>query len=420
MTDRDFPHSNPEDSTPAPPFRVPDGAPEGSLARGDYRPDDEASASDDEASASDAADDLAADASSDEAEEAFDERPFEGPSDEMARFDAVSGQDLSDGSEWEMPSPYHEDTTDYSNFDKAHHVAIAEDWPENAHQSTLEAEAHDDIALPHHLDALDDTLATTTSASMVSASDHVPSPYDENAPEKDRELELVEHLGELRTRMLWCVGAIMVAMIGTWNYTPSIQEIIIRPVKQILKQYSIGGAITTTEPTEAFLVFFNISLISALIVVMPFLLFQMWRFVEPAMTKRERRFTGILVPFSALLFFLGCALGYAVSPLFFTFFAQFQPPGTLAMYSFASVAVLLAKMLLVFGICFQVPVITIFLNKTGVVSRNVLIEYWRHVVVVIFTVVAILTPTWDPVTLVVCATPSCLLYVLSIWLVKWL
>ncbi len=249
---------------------------------------------------------------------------------------------------------------------------------------------------------------------------HVPTPYDENAPRADHEMDLVEHLTELRKRLLYSVSAILLAMMLTWQITPQIQAMIIRPVTVILDRYKVKGDIQIIDPTEGFMIYFNISLISALIITIPFLLFQAWRFIEPAMTKRERRFTGILVPFSSLLFFMGCSLGYATSPIFFQFFIQFVPPNTLANFSFASVAVLLGKMLLVFGVCFQVPVVTIFLNKSGLVSRDVLIQYWRHVVVVIFIVVAVLTPTWDPLTMTVCALPPCLLYGFSIWLVRWI
>jgi sec-independent protein translocase protein TatC len=106
--------------------------------------------------------------------------------------------------------------------------------------------------------------------------------------------------------------------------------------------------------------------------------------------------------------------------MFFKFFLQFQPPGTAALWSYSNAATFLAKMLLVFGVSFQVPVIAIFLHKIGAVSRNVMIDYWRHVVVLIFILVAVITPTWDPFTLGAAAAPPCLLYVLSIWLVKWL
>jgi sec-independent protein translocase protein TatC len=154
--------------------------------------------------------------------------------------------------------------------------------------------------------------------------------------------------------------------------------------------------------------------------VLPYVLWQVWAFVEPALTHKERRYSLVLVPFSVLLFFSGAALGFYMSPIFFEFFLQFQPPGTAALWSYSKAATFLAKMLLVFGICFQVPVITIFINKIGLVSRNWLIEYWRHVVVVIFIIVALITPTWDPMTLTAAALPPCLLYMFSIWLVKWL
>ena len=128
----------------------------------------------------------------------------------------------------------------------------------------------------------------------------------------------------------------------------------------------------------------------------------------------------VLVPFSVALFFIGSALGYYMSPVFFNFFLAFQPPGTVANYSYGQSVALLAKMLLVFGVCFQVPVIVIFLHKIGVVSQDILIKYWRHVIVAIFTVVAIITPTWDPLTLIVCAVPPCLLYFVAIWMIRWL
>lgn len=408
MSERDLSNSESQNTESVPPttaanFRVPDGAPEGTLPRGAYRPDDEPAPIDDEAG---------------------DERPLNGADDEMARFDAVSGAPIGE-EEWQIPSPYDEDTTDYSALENSFSDdESGADWPENRVQSTaatVVATTNESVEeLRARLQEIDDQVEADAAITAAESVEHVPSPYDENAPHKDRELELVEHLGELRTRLLWCVGAIFLAMMGTWQITPQIQLLIVRPVKSVLARLNIPSEIITIDPTEGFLIYFNISLISAIILVMPFLMFQIWRFVEPALTKRERRFSGILIPFSVVLFFSGCALGYATSPLFFSFFAGFQPAGSFANYSYSSVAVLLAKMLLIFGICFQVPVITIFLNKAGLVSRNVLIEYWRHVVVVIFTVVAILTPTWDPVTLIVCASPPCLLYLLSIWLVKWL
>ena len=171
---------------------------------------------------------------------------------------------------------------------------------------------------------------------------------------------------------------------------------------------------------DSFQTYLQITLVAAILLAMPFILFQMWRFLEPALTKTERKFSVILLPFSIILFFAGCSLGYLMSPLFFEFFLMFQPPGADATFGYGVSIALLAKMILVFGICFQVPIVTIFLNKIGLVSRNFLIDYWRHAVVVIFIVVSIITPTWDPLSLAVCAVPPCLLYGVSIWMVKWI
>jgi sec-independent protein translocase protein TatC len=232
--------------------------------------------------------------------------------------------------------------------------------------------------------------------------------------------DLFAHLGELRARILYSVLAIALASCVTWNYGNAISEFLARPIRKTLDLHGVGSKLVTLDPTEGFYIFFQISLASAIILAAPFVLFQMWRFIEPALTRTERRYTLVLVPFSTLLFVAGVVLGYIMSPIFFQFFLQFQPPGSTATFSYGKSVALLAKMLLVFGVCFQVPVITIFLNKIGLVTRNFLIEYWRHAVVVIFLIVAIITPTWDPLTLCVCATPPCLFYVLSIWLVKWL
>lgn len=243
---------------------------------------------------------------------------------------------------------------------------------------------------------------------------------DDNSPSHDKELDLFGHLAELRARILRCVLAIGLFTVITWNFGAQIQAVFMRPIRAALSQAGPGNEIVVLRPMDGFMLYFQICMISAVLLVMPYILYEMWCFVEPALTRRERRFTMVLVPFSLLLFVAGVTLGYVISPLFFSFFLQFMPPGARATLAVGESSAFLAKMLLVFGICFQVPVVTIFINKIGLVSRNWLIEYWRHVVVVIFIVVSIITPTWDPLTLIACAVPPCLLYGLSLWMVKWL
>lgn len=237
----------------------------------------------------------------------------------------------------------------------------------------------------------------------------------------DQELGLFEHLAELRSRLLYAILGVMAVMCLTWSYALPIQGWFSAPINRVLNQNGVfKGELISTDPTAFFTLQLQSSLIAALLLAAPWVLFQVWRFVEPALTHSERRYTLVLVPFSSVLFFMGVALGYAVSPLFFQFFLQFQPPGVAAQWKYDESIILMAKMLLIFGLAFQVPIVIIFGHKIGLISRNLLIEYWRHAVVGIFVVVAVLTPTWDPFTMTACALPPCLLYLLSIWLVKWL
>ena len=238
---------------------------------------------------------------------------------------------------------------------------------------------------------------------------------------KDQEQGLFEHLNELRSRLLHAIIGVMAVMCITWSHTYQLQDWFAAPIRAVLNENGIKkGDLVLLGAPEAFTLFFQFSLTSALIISMPWVLFQVWRFVEPALTNSERRYTLVLVPFSSTLFFMGAGLGYVCAPLFFKFFLEYQPPGVLAQWKYDDSIILMAKMLLIFGLAFQVPIIIIFGHKIGLISRNLLIEYWRHAVVVIFVVVAVLTPTWDPVTMTACALPPCLLYLLSIWLVKWL
>jgi sec-independent protein translocase protein TatC len=248
-------------------------------------------------------------------------------------------------------------------------------------------------------------------------SDYAPDPAPA-ANVRDQELDLFAHLAELRTRLLRCIAAVTIGMMVMWSLRDRLLQFFAEPIVRALREH--GGIPTTTSPAEASRFTCRRFSQASLLIVLPYVLWQVWAFVEPALTHQERRYSSVLVPFSVLLFFSGSALGFYMSPMFFEFFLQFQPPGTAALWSYANAATFLAKMLLVFGVSFQVPVLAIFLHKIGLVSRNVMIDYWRHVVVLIFILVAVITPTWDPFTLGAAAAPPCLLYVLSIWLVKWL
>lgn len=252
-----------------------------------------------------------------------------------------------------------------------------------------------------------------------SATASVPPP--DSTPVQDKELGLFDHLLELRMRLVRSFIYLGVAMTITWVYSQQISDWFNAPIKEALHRWGTDkSTLTLNGPMEGFMVLFNISMWSGIVLAAPLILYEMWAFIEPALTRRERRFTVILVPFSILLFLGGCAFGYCLSIFFYKFFLQYKPVDAAEFFRVTDTVIFQLRILLLFGVCFQVPVVSIFLNKIGIVSREWMIKYWRHVVVVIFAVVSLATPTWDPLTLVACALPPCLLYVLSIWLTKWL
>ena len=261
-------------------------------------------------------------------------------------------------------------------------------------------------------------MATSEGAGPPNGNNGTASSYlAPEPPPHDKELGLFDHLMELRTRLIRSFIYMGIGTTITWCFGEQISNFFFKPVKTVLLHH---GTLVTSGPTEGFMAYFQLSFVFGLIFTAPFVMYEMWAFIEPALTRKERRYTTTLLPFSIMLFVAGCAFGYALSPMFFKFFLGYQPKDTAAFYSLDNTITFQGRIILLFGACFQVPVITIFLNKIGLVSRNWLIEYWRHVVVVIFSVVSIVTPTWDPLTLVICSVPPCLLYVLSLWIIKWL
>jgi sec-independent protein translocase protein TatC len=150
---------------------------------------------------------------------------------------------------------------------------------------------------------------------------------------KDVELGLMEHLGELRQRLLYCAMILMVGMAFTWSYSEALQGWFAAPIQRVIEG---RGTLQSTNPAGFFLITFQFTMVSALILTAPLLFWQVWRFIEPALTLSERRYSLIIVPFASVLFFLGAGLGYAVSPLFFKFFMSFQMPGVAANWDYTT------------------------------------------------------------------------------------
>lgn len=236
---------------------------------------------------------------------------------------------------------------------------------------------------------------------------------DSAAEHHDVEMEFFDHLEELRRRL---VRALIWAAFGvavSWYLVPAIEHLLTNPLQ---------GQVDWMWRNlyDGFMLYVKIGFFGGLIVFAPLILYEAWAFVAPALTPAEKKFVWLTLPFSVLLFFAGVAMCYACIPLFARFFLPYfriiedsQP--TIDAAAFIG---FLMMCFLAFGLCFQMPLVVIFLAKLGIVDYKFLAQYRRHAYFLIMVIASIVTPTWDPFTMMACALPVCVLYEFSIWIVR--
>ncbi len=228
--------------------------------------------------------------------------------------------------------------------------------------------------------------------------------------------DLVTHLGELRTRLIRGIIYTLMAMIGVWVFFDPLYRLLVRPVIGPLREY--GGELTVRMLLEGLLVKLEIVLVGGVIIALPLIMYEIWAFVAPGLTASERRAARPLIPVSLFLFTAGVMMGYFITGPAVKALLRFIPPDTAALLTLNDTILLLLKFYLAFGLGFQLPIVIVLLAKLGIVDSSMLIRRWREAVVAIFVLAAIITPTWDPITLTIAATPMVALYIGTIGVVK--
>lgn len=222
-------------------------------------------------------------------------------------------------------------------------------------------------------------------------------------------ISMVQHLEELRKRLIVCLTAVVLSAVICFSYVDNILQLITRPV----------GRLVFLKPTEAFFSRIEIALYGGVFLALPVIIFQVWRFVSPGLLKTERRYLFWLVPFSYLLFAAGAALAFfVVLPVGVSFLLAYGTEDIQPMISIGSYLSFVSMLLLAFGVVFQLPLVILFLTKMGLVTPDWLAAKRRHAIVVIFILAAILTPGPDIFSQFMMAIPTMLLYELSILLAR--
>jgi sec-independent protein translocase protein TatC len=233
-------------------------------------------------------------------------------------------------------------------------------------------------------------------------------------------MTLLEHLFELRSRVTWSAAAVIAGMIPFF-YIPLGEELIDLLLRPAINQNPDFKAQAIT-PMENIVTYFRVVLLAGIALGMPMLVYQMLRFVTPALTPQEKRWVLPIVVGASLSFVVGLAFGYfVVLPAAYGFLFSFGQGFASVNPTISSYMDLTTRLLLVMGLVFETPLVIMGLAKFGVVSARKLLGWWRWALIGSFVISAIATPTPDPVTQSLVGIPIFVLYMLGIvlaWFIK--
>ena len=234
---------------------------------------------------------------------------------------------------------------------------------------------------------------------------------DEDAAGK---MSFLDHLDELRKRIIWAVVAVFVGVIVAFFFIGDIFNFIMKPLQAMLPP---GGTLIYTDPSEAFMLNIKIALIAGLILASPAVFAQLWLFIAPGLYSHEKKWAIPFIILSSLGFVGGAAFShYIVFPLTWRFFASFTSDVLTFMPRVEPAFSVYLRMILAFGVVFQMPTLVLFLARMGVLTARFMIKNFKYAVLLIIIVSAVVTPDGGGVSLVAMSVPLVFLYIFSILL----
>src|SRR5262245_37589980 len=230
-------------------------------------------------------------------------------------------------------------------------------------------------------------------------------------------MSFLEHLDELRKRIVNSCIAIAVGVVLTFAFIQRIFDFLLAPTRSALPP---GVKLIYTQPGEAFSLYVTVALIAGAVVAAPFIMLQVWLFIAPGLYSNEKRMAIPFVLFTTIGFLVGAAFNHYIAFVFMMkFFASFNTPDLAFMPKRDDVFGLYTKMLIGMGLVFQMPTIVFFLAKLRLITASFLARHFKYAFLVIFVLAALITPTGDMMTQAIFAAPMIALYLLSI-VVAWL
>ena len=223
---------------------------------------------------------------------------------------------------------------------------------------------------------------------------------------------MLGHFSELRKRLIWSVAAIVVAAVLCFVFYQQIFDILVYPVPDNIDLVYI-------ELTEMIGTIMRVCIFGGITLAMPILIYELIMFVSPALTRKEKTYVYLILPWIALMFIGGVLFAYFILiPRVTTFLLSFGSEIATPQIKIGNYINVVTRMLLAVGLVFEMPVVTTFLARIGVLKPNWLAQKRREAIIVAFILAAIITPTIDPINQCLVALPLVLLYEISIWLAK--
>jgi sec-independent protein translocase protein TatC len=235
-----------------------------------------------------------------------------------------------------------------------------------------------------------------------------PQPDPGPDPRDTKVLTILEHLGELRYRLMVCAGAIIFGLaVSIYPLTGIAVEFLQEPAKDRVENFNL----VFTEPLEGWTTFFRVSLLLAIAIAMPVIVYQTLAFVSPGLTKSERKWVFPIVFGASAMFIAGCAFAYYVElPPAIGFLLE--PPGAVGEPFIRSSKYFdfVTRLMLITGLVFELPLVVMGFAKLGVVTSRKLFGWWRQAFIASFILAAVVTPSIDPITQALVAVPIIVLY----------
>ncbi|MBN1526934.1 MAG: twin-arginine translocase subunit TatC [Candidatus Omnitrophica bacterium] len=226
----------------------------------------------------------------------------------------------------------------------------------------------------------------------------------------DSEISFVEHLEELRRRIIISVVALIAGAVACLPFAPQILTALRSPASGLIDKLAFFS------PQDAFVIYMRIGFMGGLILAFPVIAYQFWAFVSPAIEDRFKKNTVLLAFFCVCAFVSGCAFSYFILlPKALTFLLGIGSENLEPVISAANYVSFVTAIIVSCGLVFQMPVLSFLLTRTGLVNSGMLRKKFKYAVIIIFIAAAVITPTVDAFNMLILAVPMLLLYEISIW-----